>query len=149
MLGGSWRPFQALWIPVNSPEKIHVSFYILEVWSRMSPGQEYSAPPAPRSLNRVAFLLGELKYPGCKAVAGPSNRSVLSVPAALGREMQSTKKSGLPSSSRECKRTESSHVRVCKYHQERYIGGPQDGGTHRWPLAILCYYIQLGAGPPS
>ena len=48
--------------PCKFTQKIHASFYIPEVWSRMSPGQEYSAPPAPRSLNRGAFLPGELQY---------------------------------------------------------------------------------------
>ena len=48
--------------PCKFAQKICASFYILEVWSRMSPGQEYSAPPAPRSLNRGAFLLEKLKY---------------------------------------------------------------------------------------
>ena len=42
--------------------KIHASFYIPEVRSRMSPDQKYSAPLAPRSLNRGAFLLEKLKY---------------------------------------------------------------------------------------
>ena len=36
--------------------KICMSFYVPEVWSRMSPDQGYSAPLAPRSLNRGAFL---------------------------------------------------------------------------------------------
>ena len=43
-------------------QKIRASFYVPEVWSRMSPGQEYSAPPAPRSLNRGVFLPGRLDY---------------------------------------------------------------------------------------
>ena len=42
--------------------KICVSFYVPEVWSRVSPGQGYSALPAPRSLNRGAFLPEKLKY---------------------------------------------------------------------------------------
>ena len=42
--------------------KICVSFYVLEVRSRMSLGQGYSAPLAPRSLNRGAFLPEKLKY---------------------------------------------------------------------------------------
>ena len=74
-------------------------------------------------------------------MAGPSNHSILLVPAALGRETQSAEESGLPPPSQECKRAESSHVRICKYHQGRYIGGPRDGETHRWPPAILCYYL--------
>ena len=48
--------------PHKFAQKIHASFYIPEVWSRTSPGQEYSAPLAPRSLNRGAFLPGELEY---------------------------------------------------------------------------------------
>ena len=43
-------------------QKIRTSFYVPEVWSRMSPEQEYSPPPGPRSLNRGAFLPEELTY---------------------------------------------------------------------------------------
>ena len=42
--------------------KICASFYVPEVWSRMSLGQGYSTPLAPRSLNRGAFLPKKLKY---------------------------------------------------------------------------------------
>ena len=42
--------------------KICASFYIPEVWFRTFQSQEYSAPLAPRSLNRGAFLPGELEY---------------------------------------------------------------------------------------
>ena len=31
--------------------KIHMSFHIPEIWSRASPNQGYSAPPAPKCLN--------------------------------------------------------------------------------------------------
>ena len=31
--------------------KIHASFHVLEIWSRASPDQSYSAPPAPKCLN--------------------------------------------------------------------------------------------------
>ena len=48
--------------PCKFTQKIHASFYVPEVQSRMSLGQEYSAPPAPRSLNRGAFLPEKLKY---------------------------------------------------------------------------------------
>ena len=48
--------------PHRFAQKICASFYVPEVWSRMSLGQEYSAPLAPRSLNRGAFLLEKLKY---------------------------------------------------------------------------------------
>ena len=48
--------------PCRFAQKICVSFYIPEVQSRMSPGQEYSTPLAPRSLNRGAFLLEKLEY---------------------------------------------------------------------------------------
>ena len=42
--------------------KIWASFYILEVWSRMFPEEGYSAPPAPQSLNRGAYLPDNLIY---------------------------------------------------------------------------------------
>ena len=48
--------------PHKFTQKIHVSFYVPEVRSRMSQGQGYSAPPAPRSLNRGAFLPEKLEY---------------------------------------------------------------------------------------
>ena len=48
--------------PCKFAWKIHASFYVLEVPSRMSLDQGYSAPPAPRSLNRGAFLPEKLKY---------------------------------------------------------------------------------------
>ena len=48
--------------PHKFARKICVSFYVLEFWSRVSPGQGYSAPLAPRSLNRGAFLPEKLKY---------------------------------------------------------------------------------------
>ena len=48
--------------PCKFAWKICVFFYVLKVQSKTSLGQEYCAPPAPRSLNRQAFLLGELKY---------------------------------------------------------------------------------------
>ena len=43
-------------------QKIQVSFYIPEVQSRMSPGEGYSMPPAPQSLNRGAYILDSLTY---------------------------------------------------------------------------------------
>ena len=42
--------------------KIWASFYVPEIWSWASPNQGYSAPPAPKSLNRGAFLLERLEY---------------------------------------------------------------------------------------
>ena len=48
--------------PCKFAQKICASFYIPEVRSRMSLGQEYSALLAPRSLNRGAFLPEELEY---------------------------------------------------------------------------------------
>ena len=48
--------------PHKFAQKICASFYVLEVQSRMSPGQGYSAPLAPRSLNRGAILPEKLKY---------------------------------------------------------------------------------------
>ena len=42
--------------------KIRASFYILEVWMRAYPEQGYTAPPAPQSLNRSAFLPERLTY---------------------------------------------------------------------------------------
>ena len=44
------------------PQKIRALFYIPEVWSRMFPEEGYSAPPAPQSLNREAYLLDKLAY---------------------------------------------------------------------------------------
>ena len=43
-------------------QKIRASFYIPEVWIRASPEQGYTAPLAPQSLNRSAFLLERLAY---------------------------------------------------------------------------------------
>ena len=43
-------------------QKIGASFHIPEIQSRVSPNQGYSAPPAPRSLNRGAFLPEKLEY---------------------------------------------------------------------------------------
>ena len=48
--------------PHKFAQKICASFYMPEVWSRMSLGWEYSAPLAPRSLNRGAFLPENLEY---------------------------------------------------------------------------------------
>ena len=60
-----WGEFEAILGVMDSCKfawKIHASFYVLEVRSRMSLGQEYSTPLAPRSLNRGAFLPEKLKY---------------------------------------------------------------------------------------
>ena len=43
-------------------QKIRVSFYVLEVWLRVSPEQGYTAPLAPQSLNRSTYLLERLTY---------------------------------------------------------------------------------------
>ena len=43
-------------------QKIRASFHILEIQSWASPDQGYSAPTAPRSLNRGAFLPKRLDY---------------------------------------------------------------------------------------
>ena len=48
--------------PCKFGQKIHASFYVPEVQSRMSQGQGYSTPLAPRSLNRGAFLPEKLEY---------------------------------------------------------------------------------------
>ena len=42
--------------------KIRASFHVPEIWSRASPSQDYSAPPAPRSLNQGAFIPERLEY---------------------------------------------------------------------------------------
>ena len=42
--------------------KIRASFYVLEVWLRVSPEQGYTVPLAPQSLNRSTFLLERLTY---------------------------------------------------------------------------------------
>ena len=42
--------------------KIQASFYIPEVQSRMFPGEGYSVPPTPLSLNRGAYLQDNLTY---------------------------------------------------------------------------------------
>ena len=42
--------------------KIWMSFYILEIQSRMFPEEEYSVPPAPQSLNRGTYLPDNLAY---------------------------------------------------------------------------------------
>ena len=42
--------------------KIWASFHVPEIWSWASPNQGYSAPPAPRSLYREAFLPERLEY---------------------------------------------------------------------------------------
>ena len=43
-------------------QKIRASFYIPEVWIRASPEQGFTAPLAPQSLNRSAFLPEKLTY---------------------------------------------------------------------------------------
>ena len=43
-------------------QKIRASFYVLEVQLRASPEWGYTAPLAPQSLNRSAFLLERLAY---------------------------------------------------------------------------------------
>ena len=48
--------------PCKFAWKICTSFYVPEVWSRMSLGQGYSAPLAPKSLHRGAFLPEKLEY---------------------------------------------------------------------------------------
>ena len=42
--------------------KIRASFYIPEVWLRVSLEQGYTLPPAPQSLNRSTFLPERLAY---------------------------------------------------------------------------------------
>ena len=42
--------------------KIRASFYIPKVRMRASPNQQYTVPPAPKCLNRNAFILDELSY---------------------------------------------------------------------------------------
>ena len=48
--------------PLKFAWKVRASFHIPEIWSWVSPNQGYSTPPAPRSLNRGAFLLERLEY---------------------------------------------------------------------------------------
>ena len=45
-------------------QKIHASFCIPEIRSRVSPDQSYSAPSVPKCLNRGAFLPERLQYHG-------------------------------------------------------------------------------------
>ena len=60
-----WGELEAI-LGITDPRKfawkICTSFYVPEVWSRMSLDQGYSAPLVPRSLNRGAFLPKKLKY---------------------------------------------------------------------------------------
>ena len=48
--------------PWKLARKIRVSFYIPEVRMKTLQEPEYTVPPAPRSLNRNAFLPDELSY---------------------------------------------------------------------------------------
>ena len=43
-------------------QKIRMSFHVPEIWSRASPDQSYSTPPAPKCLNQGAFLPERLEY---------------------------------------------------------------------------------------
>ena len=43
-------------------QKIQVSFHVPEIQYQASPSQGYSTPPAPRSLNRGAFISEKLEY---------------------------------------------------------------------------------------
>ena len=43
-------------------QKIRASFHVPEIQSWASPSQDYSTPPAPRSLNQGAFIPERLEY---------------------------------------------------------------------------------------
>ena len=60
--GQNLQPSQGWKTHGNSPEKIWASFSIPEVRSRVFPGQDYTAPPAPKCLTQNVFLLDELSY---------------------------------------------------------------------------------------
>ena len=60
-----WRELEAIpgiQDPCKFAQKIWASSYVLEVWFWMVLGQQYSMPPAPRSLNRGAFHPERLEY---------------------------------------------------------------------------------------
>ena len=61
-------------------QKIRVSIYIPEVWMRASLEQGYTAPPAPQSLNRNAFL------PRCVTTTSNPNHCLCPKSSILGRE---------------------------------------------------------------
>ena len=43
-------------------QKIRASFHVLEIWFQAYPDHRYSAPPAPKCLDRGAFLPERLEY---------------------------------------------------------------------------------------
>ena len=59
---------------------------VAEIQSWAPPYQGYSTPPAPRSLNRGAFLPKRARISRCVADANTSDQGLLLMPAALGRE---------------------------------------------------------------
>ena len=88
--------------------KIQASFHYLKSGTRASPSQDYSAPPAPGSLNQGAFIPERLEYQDVSE-ADTSNRGLLLMFAALGRKKLSTDKPRCPPPGGERERAMSSH----------------------------------------
>ena len=122
-----WKELEAVLGITNQRKfarKIHMSFYILEVQSRMFSGEGYSMPPAPQSLNRGAYLPDNLTYQDVRW-----QPALLTV--AYCRCLQSwAEKCNLPRNPDFCplaERVETGCSQVCKYHPRGHDKGPGDG----------------------
>ena len=111
-----WSELKAI-LGVKDPQKlsckIRASFYIPKVGMRASPNQQYTAPPAPKCHNRIAFILDELSYqdicqqPTLLTVAYARDLQYW-VEKLNHQEVQTFAPLG-----GECSRTEGGHTRTC------------------------------------
>ena len=106
--------------------KIHASFHILEIRSWASPDQSYSAPPAPKCLNRGAFLPERLEYQDVW------RRPKLLTEAYCRCLQYWVEKVHLPVSPEVCPLAESVRelcraMGVCNHYHTRLIGGSRNG----------------------
>ena len=107
--------------------KIRASFHILEIWFRASPYHCYSAPPAPKCLNRGAFLPETLEYQDKHRIPKLPTEVYCQCLQHWAEKVSLPSQSGILTFGGECKRTVPGHRRICDHHQTRYNGGSRNG----------------------
>ena len=129
--------------------KIQPSFYTPKVRMRASLEQGYTVPPAPKCLNRNAFLLDELSYQDVWQQLNPPNSCLCKGPAILAEKLnllRSLDLRPLAGSVVELRETVQEYLTFDHWDVVQGLGVIHLGSTSQWPQATLlatCCHCQL------
>ena len=132
--------------------KIHASFSIPEVRMRPFPKQEYTAPPAPKCLDRNSFLLDELSYQDIW-----QQPALLTITYTRGLQywvvelipLESPDFCPLAGGVVELREAVREHVTFTNWDILQGLGAVHPGATNQWPQTSLCNQAMPPLGEES